>query len=32
MKIDAENWEFFLLGDLNVDLTPGIISVNAIKL
>ena len=32
MKIDAENWEFFLLGDLNVDLTPGITSANAIKL
>ena len=23
MKIDTENWEFFLLGDLNVDLMPG---------
>ena len=32
MKIDAENWEFFLLGDLNVDLTPGITSATAIKL
>ena len=32
MKIDAENWEFFLLGDLNVDLTPGITSAKAIKL
>ena len=32
MKIDAENWEFFLLGDLNVDLTQGITSANAIKL
>ena len=30
MKIDRENWEFFLLGDLNVDLTPGITSANAI--
>ena len=27
-----ENWEFFLLGDLNADLTPGIASANAIKL
>ena len=32
MKIDAENSEFFLLGDINVDLTPGIISASAIKL
>ena len=32
MKSDAENWEFYLLGDINVDLTPGITSVNAIKL
>ena len=32
MKIDAENWEFFLLGALNVHLTPGITSANAIKL
>ena len=23
MKIDTENWEFFLLRDLNVDLMPG---------
>ena len=32
MKIDAEDWQFFLLGDLNVDLTPSITSANAIKL
>ena len=32
MRMDAENWEFFLLGDTNVDLTPGITSANAIKL
>ena len=32
MKIDAENSEFFLLGDINVDLTPGIISASSIKL
>ena len=32
MKIDAENSEFFLLADINVDLTPGITSASAIKL
>ena len=32
MKIGAENWEFFFLGDLNVDLTAGITSANDIKL
>ena len=32
MKIEAENWESFLLGNLNVDLTPGITSANVIKL
>ena len=32
MKIDEENWEFFLLGDMNVHLTPGITSANVIKL
>lgn len=32
MKIDAENSEFFLLGYINVDLTPSITSASAIKL
>ena len=32
IKIDAENWEFFFLGDLNVNLKPGITSANAIEL
>ena len=32
IKIDAENWEFFFLGDLHVNLKPGITSANPIKL
>lgn len=31
-KIDAGNWEFFLLGDINVDLLPDTTVSNAVKL
>ena len=31
-KIDAGNWEFFLLGDINVDLMPDTTLANAVKL
>ena len=31
-KVDARNNDYFLLGDINVDLTPGVSSVNATKL
>ena len=31
-KVDAENWEFFFLGDINVDLMLDTTSANAVKL
>jgi len=31
-KIEAGNWEFFLLGDINVDLMPDTTLANAVKL
>ena len=31
-KVDAGNWEFFLLGDINVDLMVDTTSANAVKL
>ena len=30
-KVDAGNWEFFLLGDINVDLMVDTTSANAVK-
>ena len=30
-KDDARNWEFFLLGDINVDLMVDTTSANAVK-
>ena len=31
-KLDAGNWEFFVLGDINVDLLPDTTVSNAVKL
>jgi hypothetical protein len=31
-KVDATNHDYFLLGDINVDLMPGVTSVNGNKL
>ena len=31
-KIDAGNWQFFLLGDINVDFLPDTTVSNAVKL
>ena len=31
-KVDATNHDYFFLGNINVDLTPGVTSVNGNKL